>query len=55
VPTVDSISWETFHYHPVYPKQKLFRGIFEWGFLYKEIQAPTAVLNKQEHMSEPYW
>ena len=55
VPTIDSISWETFRVRPVYSPGTLFRGIFEWGFLYKETKVPAAELNKQQYKSEPYW
>jgi hypothetical protein len=55
VPTIDSIAWDTFRYRPVYTPGSLFRGIFEWGFLYKESSVPLTELNKRQHKSEPYW
>ncbi|CAF4369188.1 unnamed protein product, partial [Adineta steineri] len=33
----------------------LFRGIWEWGFLYKETQVPDQELYKRKYTSEPYW
>ena len=55
VPIVDGVDWDTFRYKPVYQDHKHFRGIFEWGFLYKESQVPQKELSKREHNSEPYW
>lgn len=55
VPLIDGIDSETFEYRPVYSKNdEHFRGIWEWGMLYKEIG-----LNMKEHLkthrvSEPY-
>ena len=54
VPTIDGIDWSTFHYSPVYQSGRHFRGIFEWGFLYKESDVPQKVLDEREHNSEPY-
>lgn len=54
VPTIDGIDWNTFQYSPVYQRSQLFRGIFEWGFLYKESEVPTKFLNMRKHNSEPY-
>ncbi|ESO06887.1 hypothetical protein HELRODRAFT_191226 [Helobdella robusta] len=42
VPTIDGIDWNDFHYSPVYNKHSHYRGIFEWGFLYKESEVPKA-------------
>lgn len=55
VPIIDSIKWETFRYRPVYAEGVHFRGIFEWGFLYKESQVPPKELAKRTQHSEPYW
>lgn len=55
VPVVDSISWENFHYRPVYHNGRLYRGIFEWGFLYKENEVPQHERNRHKHRAEPYW
>jgi len=38
----------------VYGRGEHFRGIFEWGFLYKESRVPDQVLRLREHDSEPY-
>ena len=35
VPIIDGIDHETFEYRPVYQGEQHFRGIFEWGMLYK--------------------
>ena len=53
VPIVDGIDWDNFRYHPVYGAAH-HRGIFEWGFLYKESQVPKKELNRRQHNSEPY-
>lgn len=54
VPIIDGIDWNTFRYSPVYGAGEHFRGIFEWGFLYKESRVPQKVLDMREHNSEPY-
>lgn len=53
VPTIDGIDWDNFGYHPVYSTTH-HRGIFEWGFLYKESQVPKQELDRRQHNSEPY-
>ncbi|XP_005100984.1 N-acetylgalactosaminyltransferase 7 isoform X2 [Aplysia californica] len=53
VPIVDGINWDTMAYYPVYDHHH-HRGIFEWGFLYKEGLVPQKVLDKRDHPSEPY-
>ncbi len=55
VPTIDSIHWDNFRYHSTYAAGTFFRGIFEWGFLYKESKVPQSVLDRRQHNSEPYW
>ena len=55
VPTIDSISWENFRYRPVYQAGKLYRGIFEWGFLYKESEIQQREKSRHQYASEPYW
>jgi len=52
VPIIDGINMDTFHFYPMYTTH--FRGIFEWGFLYKESQVPQQFLDMREHDSEPY-
>jgi len=54
VPIIDGIDSETFRYSPVYAAGQHFRGIFEWGFLYKESSVPNNVLNARKYNSEPY-
>jgi len=54
VPIIDGIDSETFRYSPVYQAGHHFRGIFEWGFLYKESNVPQKVLNTRKYDSEPY-
>ncbi|GAB1602272.1 N-acetylgalactosaminyltransferase 7-like [Argonauta hians] len=54
VPIVESIDWDNFRYQPVYSTNH-HRGIFEWGFLYKESLVPEKELAKRKHHSEPYW
>ena len=53
VPIVDGIDWNNFEYRPVYSSVH-HRGIFEWGFLYKESQVPQQELDTRQHNSEPY-
>lgn len=55
VPIVDGINWDNFAYSSVYGAATAHhRGIFEWGFLYKESQVPQRELSRREHNSEPY-
>ena len=54
-PYVDSIKWDTFEYRSVYGAGKLHRGIFEWGFLYKESDVPRKERDKHYYSSEPNW
>ncbi|XP_023931769.1 N-acetylgalactosaminyltransferase 7-like [Lingula anatina] len=54
VPIVDGIDWNNFRYHSVYGSSGDHRGIFEWGFLYKESKVPDKELARREHSSEPY-
>ena len=35
VPIIDGVDHETFEYRTVYQAGQHFRGIFEWGMLYK--------------------
>ncbi len=55
VPIIDSINWDNFRVRPVYTPGTHYRGIFEWGFLYKESRVPKKELDKREKDSEPYW
>jgi polypeptide N-acetylgalactosaminyltransferase len=54
VPIIDGIDWNSFRYSPVYMAGEHHRGIFEWGFLYKESRVPQRVLSQRKHDSEPY-
>lgn len=54
VPVIDGIDHKTFEYRPVYGDDRHFRGIFEWGMLYKENEVPQRELATREHNSEPY-
>ncbi|GFO07743.1 polypeptide n-acetylgalactosaminyltransferase [Plakobranchus ocellatus] len=54
VPIVDGIDFNTMAYTPVYGADSNFRGIFEWGFFYKEKLVPQRELAKRKHSSEPY-
>jgi len=54
VPIIDGIDHETFEYRSVYQDHQHFRGIFEWGMLYKETELPEREASKREHGSEPY-
>ncbi|XP_019876718.1 N-acetylgalactosaminyltransferase 7 isoform X1 [Aethina tumida] len=54
VPVIDGIDHKTFEYRPVYGDDRHFRGIFEWGMLYKENEVPERELRTRKHNSEPY-
>ncbi|XP_050299316.1 N-acetylgalactosaminyltransferase 7 [Anthonomus grandis grandis] len=54
VPIIDGIDHKTFEYRPVYGEDRHFRGIFEWGMLYKENEVPQRELKKRKYNSEPY-
>jgi polypeptide N-acetylgalactosaminyltransferase len=54
VPVIDGINWDDFSITPVYAKGSHSRGLFEWGFLYKEGTLPKKEELKRSHHSEPY-
>lgn len=54
VPIIDGIDHKTFEYRPVYQEGHLYRGIFEWGMLYKENELPRREAKTRSHNSEPY-
>ncbi|XP_014670029.1 PREDICTED: N-acetylgalactosaminyltransferase 7-like [Priapulus caudatus] len=54
VPIVDGIDMDDFHYRPTYSAGTHFIGIFEWGFLYKEMQLPEKIRKQRAHDSMPY-
>lgn len=54
VPIIDGIDHKTFEYRPVYADGHHYRGIFEWGMLYKENEVPAREQKRRPHNSEPY-
>jgi len=55
VPIIDGIDSVNFEYRPVYSKNdEHFRGIWEWGMLYKEISLDMKEHLKTHRVSEPY-
>lgn len=54
VPVIDGIDHKTFEYRPVYQEGHLYRGIFEWGMLYKENELPRREAKTRAHNSMPY-
>ncbi|KAF2894813.1 hypothetical protein ILUMI_11359 [Ignelater luminosus] len=54
VPIIDGIDHKSFEYRPVYGEHRHYRGIFEWGMLYKENEVPQRELSTRKHNSEPY-
>ena len=54
VPVIDGVDHNNFEYRPVYQEGHHFRGIFEWGMLYKENELPTKEGEKRQFESEPY-
>ncbi len=54
VPIVDGIDWNTLEHQNIYGNS-LKRGIFEWGFLYKEADVPQQELSRHKYHTEPYW
>ena len=54
VPIIDGVDHDTFEYRPVYQGEEHFRGIFEWGMLYKETELGEKEASARAHNSEPY-
>lgn len=54
VPVIDGIDHRTFEYRPVYQAGTNYRGIFEWGMLYKENEVPEREASLHKYKSEPY-
>ena len=54
VPLIDGIDHDNFEYRPVYQGDTNFRGIFEWGMLYKENDVPEKESKSRTYDSEPY-
>jgi len=53
VPIVDGIEWNTLRHNTAYGGT-LYRGIWEWGFLYKETELPQREQNLMKYQTEPY-
>lgn len=54
---IDSIDMNTWAYHPQYGYGggvDLFRGIFEWGLLYKESEITDKERKRRKYKSEPF-
>ena len=54
VPVIDGLDYNTFEYRPVYGADTNYRGIFEWGMLYKETELPPEMVRARPHQSAPY-
>lgn len=55
VPIIDGIDMKTWEYRSVYGNPNLhFRGIFEWGLLYKETQIPEKEKKLRLKNSQPF-
>ena len=54
VPIVDGLDWNNLEHTNIYGNS-LNRGIYEWGFLYKETEVPKEELKHHVRSSEPYW
>jgi len=54
VPLIDGIDSDNFEHRPVYQGNTNFRGIFEWGMLYKENEVPDQEARTRSFNSEPY-
>lgn len=53
VPIVDGIEWNTLRHNTAYGGT-LYRGIWEWGFLYKETELPQRERSLMKYQTEPY-
>lgn len=55
VPVIDGIDKNDWSYRIVYGSaDKHYRGIFEWGLLYKETELSSQELLRRKHNSEPF-
>ncbi|KAF7635266.1 Polypeptide N-acetylgalactosaminyltransferase [Meloidogyne graminicola] len=55
VPVIDGIDMNTWEYRRVYGEaNRHFRGIFEWGLLYKETALPDKERKHRQQESEPF-
>lgn len=55
VPVIDGIDMKTWEYRSVYgAADRHFRGIFEWGLLYKETEISPEEQARRKQNSEPF-
>ncbi|CAG9536128.1 unnamed protein product [Cercopithifilaria johnstoni] len=55
VPVIDGIDKDDWSYRMVYSSaDRHYRGIFEWGLLYKETEISGQELTRRKHSSEPF-
>lgn len=55
VPVIDGIDMNTWEYRRVYGEaDRHFRGIFEWGLLYKETELSPEEKKLRKFNSEPF-
>lgn len=54
VPIVDGLDWNNLEHTNIYGNSNN-RGIFEWGFLYKEAEVPPQEVKRHKFNTEPYW
>ncbi|OAF69381.1 Protein-UDP acetylgalactosaminyltransferase 7 [Intoshia linei] len=54
VPYIDGINYENFDITRVYSPGSYFKGIFEWGMLYKETSINFEQINNRKSPIEPY-
>ncbi len=52
---MDGLDWNTLNHYEVYAPNTRNKGIFEWGFLYKEMTLSEQDFEKLEHGTSPYW
>lgn len=53
IPIVEGIDWNTLE-HRAYHGATRYVGIFEWGFLYKEMSISDQDFAKKNHSSDPH-
>lgn len=55
VPVIDGIDMKNWEYRSVYGSaDRHFRGIFEWGLLYKETEIPQEENDRRPRKSMPF-
>ena len=54
VPLVDSIRWSNYQHRSLYPPNRRYIGIFEWGFLYKETYKVDEYETSLKFFTRPY-